>query len=62
MTLYLNDDGPVTDVALFKRLASARKDLAHGTAGDDAIEDLPANEAIVLLRDHLQRVAAAGNP
>ena len=61
MALYLNHDGAAEDVALFKRLASARNDLAHGTAGDDAIHDLPANETIALLRDYLQRVAAAGD-
>lgn len=61
MTLYVNDDDAVTDAALFKRLASTQGPRArHGW--NDAIEDPPANEAIVLLRDLLQRVAAAGDP
>jgi hypothetical protein len=61
MALYLNNDGAADDVALFKRVASARNDLAHGAAGDDAVHQLPANEAIGLLRDYLQRVAAVGD-
>ncbi len=61
MALWFNPDGATHDVTLFKRLASARNDLAHGAAGDHNIDGLPGSEAIVLLRDYLQRVVALGD-
>ena len=60
VAMTFNPEGAADDVANFKRLAKERNDLAHGTAGDDAIEDLPANEAFRLLRAYLARVASAG--
>lgn len=57
VALYFSPDTASDDVVLFKRLASARNDLSHGTAGDEAIHELPASEATQLLRRYLQHAA-----
>lgn len=52
------------DIAQFRELAKERNRLSHGSVTDDGIENLPADQAIELLRHYLQLVtgaAAAGS-
>jgi len=57
VAIYLTRETAAEDLKLFKRLAKARNDLAHGAV--DNLEELPAHEGVALLQRYLTLAAAA---